>query len=177
MKDDHDVLDFGRNPHLAGVAARQPKETAKDHDAAEEESCAAFGFLRGIRDRALAIEFRFRTGNSEWYAYHLLSMWQYNPSCGILMKFTGGDVVTLVLIRGSNLDGQLSQHSVNLTDRGLQRNRITFIREMDEDELRKAGKDQPTIDRIEVGEFETVEEQREWLKKNAPAFLRALPGR
>ena len=48
-------------------------------------------------------------------------------------------MVTLVLIRGSNLDA-LVNHSVNLTDRGLQRHRIVWVREMDEAELRAAGR-------------------------------------
>ena len=61
---------------------------------------------------------------------------------------------------------------INLTDRGFQRHRITFVREMDEEELGKAGEGQPTIDRIEVGEFESTEEARDWLKTTAPAFLR-----
>jgi hypothetical protein len=54
--------------------------------------------------------------------------------------------------------------------RGLQRHRITFIREMDEDELRKAGDGEPTIDGIEIVEFESHEEAMEYLKKTAPAF-------
>jgi hypothetical protein len=43
---------------------------------------------------------------------------------------------------------------------------------MDEEELRAVGEGGPTIDRIEVGEFTTTEEQQEWLKKVAPAFVR-----
>jgi hypothetical protein len=85
-------------------------------------------------------------------------------------KFTG-DVVTLVLICGSNLDALVNQ-SVNLTDRGLQRHRILWVREMEEGELRQVGAAGPTIDRIEVAEFESQEELRDWLKKTAPAFVR-----
>jgi hypothetical protein len=43
---------------------------------------------------------------------------------------------------------------------------------MDEQELRRVGEGGPTIDRIEVAEFEAQEELREWLKKVAPAFVR-----
>jgi hypothetical protein len=43
---------------------------------------------------------------------------------------------------------------------------------MDEDELRQAGKTEPTIDHVDVSEFESPEEQREWLLRNAPVFLR-----
>ncbi|MHB1425439.1 MAG: hypothetical protein ACYC3I_19890 [Gemmataceae bacterium] len=137
-----------------------------------EESCPAFGFLRGLDARALAVEFRLRTGDSEWFAYSCLVSWRFNPSVGLLLKFTTGDVASLVLIRGSNLDAPMGDGQVNLTDRGLQRHRIVFIREMDEEELRRAGEGEPTIDRIDIAEFETVEEQREWLKAVAPAFVR-----
>jgi hypothetical protein len=61
---------------------------------------------------------------------------------------------------------------VNLTDRGFQRHRILAVREMDEEALAKAGKGEPTIDRIDIGEFESAEEQLAWLAKLAPAFVR-----
>jgi len=172
MLDDSDILDLHRHPHLQGIASRAGKDKDREKEASDEESCSAFGFLRGLHDRALAVEFRFRNGNKEWWSYNLLGMWRHDPSVGILLKFIGGDLVTLVLIRGSNLGAQLNQHSVNLTDRGLQRHRVIYVREMDEDELRKATPGEPTIDHIEIGEFETVEEQHAWLKKIAPAFMR-----
>ena len=90
---------------------------------------------------------------------------------GLLLKFTG-DLVTLVLIRGSNLEALVNQGAINLTDCGLQRHRITWIREMDEEELRRVGEGGPTIDRIEVVEFESHDQLKEWLAKNALAFVR-----
>ena len=153
-------------PHVAEAAA-----TGQGAGTDDEESCPAFGFLRGLEARALAVEFRLRTGDSEWFAYSCLVSWRFNPSVGLLLKFTG-DVASLVLIRGSNLDAPVGPAKVNLTDRGLQRHRIVYIREMDEDELRRARGGEPTIDRIDIAEFETVEEQREWLKAHATAFVR-----
>jgi hypothetical protein len=158
--------------HQAAAARTLPgKEKPRDEEGGEEESCPAFGYLRGLRDRALAVEFRYRDGNSEWFAYNLLASWQFNPSAGLLLKFTG-DVVTLVLIRGSNLDALVGTGAVNLTDRGFQRHRILWVREMDEEELRRVGEKGPTIDQIDAAEFEAQEKLREWLKKNAPGFLR-----
>ena len=138
----------------------------------EEDFCPAFGFLRGLDARAQAVEFRLGGGNSEWFAYSCLVSWRLNPSLGLLLKFTSGDGVSLVLIHGSNLDAPVGQSQVNLTDRGLQRHRIVFVREMSEAELRQAGRGAPSIDRIDIGEFETVEEQKEWLKERAAGFLR-----
>lgn len=160
------------NPHPAKRAGwLHTQQEAKPEE--EEASCPAFGFLRGIRERALAVEFRFRDGNSECYEYSHLASFRFNPSVGLLLKFTG-DLVTLVLIRGSNLDALVNQGEINLTDRGLQRHRITWVREMDEEELRRVGEGGPTIDSIEVAEFESQEQIKEWLKKNAQAFVRQV---
>jgi hypothetical protein len=174
MSDNDEVIDVQAvHPHLAGRAdwlKGRVREQLPDKAAAEEDSCAAFGFLRGLHERALAVEFRFRDGNSDWFPYSWLGPWRYNPSVGLLLKFSG-DIVTLALIRGSNLD-MLVNETVNLTDRGLQRHRILWVREMDEQDLRRVGEGGPTIDKIEVAEFESQEELREWLSKAAPAFVR-----
>jgi hypothetical protein len=137
-----------------------------------EISCPAFGYLRGIRDLPGSVEFRFRDGNSTWFPYNWLGQWRYNPSEGLLLKFSG-DLIYLVLIRGSNLDKPVSEGGINLTTGGLQRNRVVWIREMSEDDIRRVGETGPTIDSIEVGEFANHEALTEWLRKKAPAFLPA----
>lgn len=138
---------------------------------AEAGACPAFGYLRGTRDRALALELRFRDGDSEWLPYSHLAGWRYNPSVGLLLKYTA-DLVTLVLIRGSNLDAPVGSGGVNLTDQGLQRHRVLWVREMDEAELRGVGDRGPTIDAIEVAEFESQADLRVWLATHAPEFVR-----
>jgi hypothetical protein len=169
MHGNTDTLDHRRQSPLSALAARLPG-AAEPADTGEE-SCAAFGFLRGLHDRGLMVEFRFRDGNTHSFPYSWLGPVQFNPSVGLLLKFAG-DVVTLVLIRGSNLDTVVRDRGVNLTDRGLLRHRITWVREMDEDELRRADKGEATIDRIEVGQFEVSDEQRKWLETHARAFIR-----
>jgi hypothetical protein len=170
MPGDNEILGFSQTLANLAQAGRPARENPAEKDA-EEESCPAFGYLRGLRDRALAVQFRFRDGNSYWFPYGWLGPWRYNPSAGLLLRVTG-DLVSLVLIRGSNLDAMVGQGAVNLTDRGFQRHRVLWVREMDEDELRKAGEGAPTVDRIEVAESESQEELREWLGANAPVFLR-----
>jgi hypothetical protein len=143
----------------------------KDSDAeGGEASCAAFGYLRGIQDRAASLEFRFKDGNSMGLSYSWLGTWQYNPSEGLLLKFSG-DVVYLVLIRGSNLDRPLNG-SINMTSGGLQRQRVLWLREMNEEDIKQVGETGPTIDSIEVAEFESHDALKEWLSKKAPAFVR-----
>jgi hypothetical protein len=169
MADKADFLELlGARTRRDAPAALTVSESLPE---SEEGQCPAFGYLRGLDARALAVEFRFRDGNSDWYSYGLLSNWRHNPSIGLLLKFTS-DVTTLVLIRGSNLNALVGDASINLTDRGFQRHRILWVREMDDGESRRLGERGPTIDRIEVAEFESQEAQREWLNKAAPHFLR-----
>jgi len=145
--------------------------SAKKETEAEEASCGAFGYLRGIRDHASTVEFRFRDGNSCWFPYGWMGPCRYDPSEGILLKFSG-DLVYLVLLRGSNLDLPLNDGHMNLTAGGLQRQRVTWIREMPDEDIKRVGDTAPTIDSILVAEFESHAELKEWLSKNAPAFAK-----
>lgn len=157
---------------LKGILHEKPTghSSTKEAEADEAElSCGAFGYIRG-RDHAGSVEFRFRDGNSVWFPYGLLGPWRYNPSEGLLLKFSG-DLVYLVLIRGSNLDMPLNEGTINLTTGGLQRHRVMWVREMTEADIKTVGETGPTIDSIEVAEFESQADLKEWLKKNAPAFV------
>jgi hypothetical protein len=148
----------------------EPVRHEMDADDLEASPDAPFGYLRGIRDTAAAVEFRFRDGRSRWFPYGWLGPWQYDPSEGLLLKFSG-DLVYLVLIKGSNLDRPLKHGGANLTTGGLQRHRILWIREMTKQEISDIGENGLTIDSIEVAELETQAEVRDWIKKKAPAFL------
>ncbi len=155
------------NPHLSGRVGQPPN---KEQDGGEE-ACPAFGYLRGVHDRAHAVEFRFRTGNSVWFPYNWLGNWKFDPSEGLLLKFSG-DLVYLVLIRGSNLDKPLADRSVDLVRAGFQRHRVLWVREMEVDEVTSTDGAGPTIDSIEVAEFESHQALADWLGRVAPAFVR-----
>lgn len=154
--------------HPEGKASPASKGTDTEE---VEASCAAFGYLRGLRDASASVEFRLRDGNSVWFPYNLLGQWQYNPSEGLLLKFSG-DLIYLVLIKGSNLDKPLTEGAINLTHAGLQRHRVLWIREMTKEDIERVGETGPTIDSIEIGEFASHDERQDWLKKHAPAFVR-----
>ena len=109
-------------------------------DETSEESCAAFGYLRGIREKADALEVRFKNGTSIWLPYNWLGSWKFDPSNGLLLKFSG-DVVYLILISGSNLNRPLLDSTTNLTTSGLQRRRVVWMREMTDDEIRRVRRD------------------------------------
>lgn len=158
-----------RNGHLKGYGVPPSKPESEPPDGSEG-FCAAFGYLRGIRERADAVEFRFRDGNSVWFPYNWLGIWRFDPSEGLLLKFSG-DLVYLVLIRGSALDKPLGDANIDLIRAGLQRHRVLWVREMTEDDIRQVGDTGPTIDSITLREFESHGALKEWLGQNAPTFL------
>lgn len=154
-----DVIDlpsYTRDSYLAGAPGKH-----RGTEADEEAPCRAFGHLRGLQDKALAVRFIFRDGRCVCLPYSSLGPWGHRPSAGLLAKFTG-DLAVLVLIRGSNLEAPVSGAAVNLTDRGLQRHRIVWVKECDEDDLRRAGEGEPTVDRIEVVAFGSQEKLSGW---------------
>ncbi len=130
----------------------------------DEDECPAFGFVRGIRDRAVMLEFRFATGDSKSFPYHWLGPVTYNRSAGLLLKFVG-DLIYLVLIEGSNLN-VLVHGAVSLYDRGINRHRITWIREMSRQQLQQAGEEEIAIERIRTLSYRHDEEPTDvgWLQ-------------
>ena len=87
MNDDQKHQDRLRKSLFADE--KTPVPLRKESEQGEEASCAAFGYLRGIRDASASIEFRLRSGNSMWFPYSWLGPWRYNPSEGLLLKFSG----------------------------------------------------------------------------------------
>lgn len=130
----------------------------------DEDECAAFGFLRGARDRALNLELRFSSGNRLLLSYAWLGMVQFDPSHGILAKFVG-DRIYLVLIEGSNLNSVL-QDGITLFDRGLHSHRIIWVREMSRADQERLSRDETIIDHIRVVSYRHDEEppNLEWLE-------------
>jgi hypothetical protein len=142
-----------------------PLDRAAGADAdSDEDECLAFGYLRGIRDTSLSLEFRLAGGDSVAFPYSWLGPVRYNPSAGLLLKFVG-DVVYLVLLEGSNLNA-LVNGSVSLYDRGIQRHRVTWVREMTRQQAERAGEGEATVERICVLSHGPDEEPKDvdWLQ-------------
>jgi hypothetical protein len=118
--------------------------------ATDEEECetTSFGYLRGVQDRALNIEFR-RTvdGDEVSFPYALLAVSRHNPSLGIQMLFTGPELY-LVILRGRNLNTVFK--GMSLYDRGLLRQRVTFVREATREESRLLPETTCVVEKIEI---------------------------
>jgi hypothetical protein len=150
-----------------GSPARPEAAPGRGNAAAEvgtdEDECLAFGYLRGIRERALTIEFRFADGNRLAFPYSWLGTMKYNPSAGLLLKFVG-DQVYLVLLEGSNLNAVVKD-AVSLYDRGIQRHRVTWVRELPRQQVEAAREGDVTISRIRTLSYRPDVEPKdvEWL--------------
>ena len=167
MPDDTKHQERLRKSQPAGHASASPTKEAEAE--AAEASCGAFGYLRGLRDQSAAIELRFRNGNSIVVSVFVAGNWQYNPSDGLLLKFSG-DLVYLVLIRGSNIDRPLTRAHQPDACRPATASRAVDSRN-ERYEVRASGRRQaPTIDSIEVAEFESNADLENGWPTHAPEF-------
>lgn len=103
----------------------------------------AFGWLRGIRDRAVMLELRQKTGNILAIGYAWLERIEFNPSEGITL-YTAGRTIR---IQGRNLNAETRPH-VRLFQ-GLTRHRVPWIQEADASALVNPG-DGTVIESISV---------------------------
>jgi hypothetical protein len=149
---------------LARAVSPAAQRSTPLESATDEDECPAFGYLRGIRDRALALELRFANGNSQAFPYSWLGPIRYDPSAGLLLTFVG-DLIYLVLLEGSNLNA-LVNNSVSLYDRGILRHRVTWVREMSRAERERAAEREVTIERIHLVRHRPDEEPKAvaWLE-------------
>lgn len=100
---------------------------ASEH--AEADPCddlGAFGWLRGIRDRAVMLELRRRDGSIVAVGYGWLERVAFDPSEGITISAAGQKI----RIKGRNLNTEV-RPSVRLFE-GIARHRVPWIREADQ---------------------------------------------
>jgi hypothetical protein len=116
----------------------------------DDEECEtpSFGYLRGVQDRAPNIEFR-RTMEADEvsFPYALLLVTRHNPSVGIQLLFSGPELY-LVILRGRNLNTVFK--GMSLFDRGLLRQRVTWVREATREESRLLPETTCVVERIEI---------------------------
>lgn len=129
-----------------GLSAESAKRGGSDTD--EELKGRCFGFLRGQRDRALNIEFRrLKAGDSITFPYSWLGPTRFDPNVGVLLVFAASETYG-VRIRGRNLN-TLQPEGFSFFERGLLRQRVTFVTELDQEASRAAGTE-CIVERIEI---------------------------
>jgi hypothetical protein len=125
----------GRDSRL-GIAAEQSEPDACD-------DLGAFGWLRGIRERAVMLELRRKDGSIVAIGYGWLERVAFDPSEGITIS-TGGQKIR---IRGRNLNAEV-RPSVRLFE-GIARHRVPWVREADRAAAMEADAKATIIDSIE----------------------------
>ncbi|MBK9126335.1 MAG: hypothetical protein IPM13_00840 [Phycisphaerales bacterium] len=119
-----------------GVAAEQSEADACD-------DLGAFGWLRGIRDRAVMLELRRKDGSIVAIGYGWLERVQFDSSEGITLSAAGQKI----RIRGRNLNAEM-RPSVRLFE-GIARHRVPWVREAGHGEGLTAAEWTTVIDSID----------------------------
>lgn len=92
----------------------------RDANAEEYEDLGSFGWLRGVRDRAIMLELRKRDGRILAIGYAWLERIEFDPSDGIVLRLPG----VRVTIKGKSLNTP-----PRALLEGLSRHRVPWIRE------------------------------------------------
>ena len=103
----------------SSAEAETPEQEGKPDD------LGVFGYLRGVRDRAIMLELYHKDGTASAYPYAWLSKATINPSEGITLHF-GAEKVK---ITGRHLNADV-QPNVRLFQ-AIVRHRVPWIREAD----------------------------------------------
>src|ERR1700722_4428174 len=132
------------NGILDKYAARNSGGTNdRDQEEAEvTEDLVSFGWLRGIRDRALSLELRKKTGNIVAIGYSYIEKLEFDPSEGITLHALGQKI----RIRGRNLNAEV-RPSMRLFE-GICRHKVPFAREADEPAEMRADSKATVVEQI-----------------------------
>lgn len=107
-----------------------------------EEDLVAFGWLRGMRERAVMLELRKKDGSMTGFDYALLRKLVHDPSEGITLHFGGEEVK----IRGRNL-GRDASPGIQLL-RGILWHRVPWIQEASDADILKAEEGATVVESI-----------------------------
>jgi len=110
---------------LQKFVTRRGEATPPEEETELTDDLGAFGWLRGVRDRAIMLELRRKDGRVLAFAYAWLERSELDPSDGITLHFAG----RTVRITGRNLNAEV-RPNVRLFD-GILRHRVPWIRESD----------------------------------------------
>lgn len=108
------------------------------------EDLVAFGWLRGVQDRAIMLEIRHKDGHITAKGYSWLQSAEFDPSSGITLNFSGETVT----IKGRNLGGE-ARPNIRLFA-GILRHRVPWIQEADGAAVLEAAKHAVVIEEVKI---------------------------
>lgn len=110
---------------LERILGRRSPEVA-EHDDGDADDHGCFGWLRGVRERALMLELRKRSGHIKSFGYAWLETAEFDPSEGIILYYPGH----VVRIRGANLNGSDGPSPLASLFRGILSHRVPWLTEL-----------------------------------------------
>jgi hypothetical protein len=125
-------------------APRRKDNSAVSPDGDGVEDLVAFGWLRGVQERAIMLELRHKDGRITAKGYSWLQGAEFDPSSGITLNFSGETVT----IKGRNLGGE-ARPNIRLFA-GIVRHRVPWIQEADGAAVMEAAKDAVVIEEVKV---------------------------
>lgn len=115
----------------------------EDSEADGAENLGCFGWLRGVRDRAIMLELRKKDGHVMAIGYAWLERAEFDPSEGITLYLAG----RIVRIKGVRLNAD-ARPTVRLFD-GIVRHRVPWVQEADRRASFNASEDATVVEAIE----------------------------
>ncbi len=136
--------DNALRPFTSKLAAPTVAAPARGElDAGQTDDFGAFGWLRGVGDRALMLELRLKNGRIVAQGYAWLERIEFDPADGIVLTFAG----RTVRIFGRRLNDEV-RPLVRLFD-GLLRHRVPWIVEAGRSSALGATAQAVVVERIE----------------------------
>jgi hypothetical protein len=125
-------------------APRRKENGVVSMDGDGVEDLIAFGWLRGVQERAIMLEIRHKDGRITAKGYSWLQSADFDPSTGITLNFSGEKIT----IEGRNLNAE-ARPNIRLFA-GILRHRVPWIQEADGAAVIEAATDAVVIEKIKV---------------------------
>jgi hypothetical protein len=128
--------------HLEYASKRNQNGSSASVEADAVEDCTAFGYLRGVQDRAIMLEIRHKDGRVTAKGYSWLQSAELDGDSAMTLNFSG----ETVKISGRNLNAEV-RPNVRLFA-GILRHRVPWIQEADGADVVQAAKDAVVIEEV-----------------------------
>jgi hypothetical protein len=126
------------------ASKRKQNGSSASADVEAADDFGAFGWLRGVQDRALMLEIRHKDGRLSAKGYSWLQSADFDPSEGITLNFSG----ETVRITGRNLNSEVRPNVRLLA--GIERHRVPWIQESARAAVIEAAKDSVVVEEVKV---------------------------
>jgi hypothetical protein len=124
------------------ASKRKQNGSSASADAEAADDFGAFGWLRGVQDRAIMLEIRHKDGSVTAKGYSWLQSAEFDGSNGIMLNFSG----ETIRISGRNLNAEV-RPNVRLFA-GILRHRVPWIQEAEGTAVIQAAKDAVVIEEV-----------------------------